>query len=88
MSVQLPEKRKSNTLQELKKAMKKIKFKKCTSVRVLAKLIEKLTATRTQFTQASLYLKQLSNCLNIRVNKEGWDIYVLWEHRMIREIKW
>jgi hypothetical protein len=48
----------------------------------------KLSATRTQFTQASLYLKQLSDCLNIRVNKEGWDTYVPWEYRMIGEIKW
>jgi hypothetical protein len=58
------------------------------TVRVLAKLIGKLSATRTQFTQALLYLKQLSDCLNIRVNKEGWDIYVPWEYRMIGEIKW
>jgi hypothetical protein len=88
MSVHLPEERKSNILQELKKLMKRIKFKKCTPVRVLAKLIGKLSATRTQFTQASLYLKQLSDCLNIRVNKEGWNTYVPWEYRMIGEIKW
>jgi hypothetical protein len=84
----LLEERKPNILQELKKSMKRIKFKKCTPVRVLAKLIGKLSATRTQFTQASLYLKQLSDCLNIRVNKEDWDTYVPWEYRMIGEIKW
>jgi hypothetical protein len=81
MSVHLPEERKSNILQELKKSMKKIKFKKCTPVRILAKLIGKLSATRNQFTQPSLNLKQLSDCLNIRVNKEGWD-------DTLGEIKW
>jgi hypothetical protein len=64
------------------------KIQKCTPVRVLAKLIGKLSTTRTQLTQASLYLKQLSDCLNIRINKEGWDTYIPWEYRMIGEIKW
>jgi hypothetical protein len=68
--------------------MKKIKYKKCISVRVLAKLIGKPSVTRIQFTQASLYFKQLLDCLNIRVNKEGWDTYIPWEYRMIGEIKW
>jgi hypothetical protein len=88
MSMHLPEERKSSILQELKKSMKRIKFKKYIPVRVLAKLIGKLSATQTQFTQASLYLKQLLDCLNIRINKEGCDTYIPWEHRMIGEIKW
>jgi hypothetical protein len=77
-----------NTLDMSVHLPEEIKYKKCTSVRILAKLIGKLSATRTQFIQASLYLKQLSDYLNIRVNKEGWDTYVLWEYRMISEIKW
>jgi organic radical activating enzyme len=65
----LLEERKSNILQELKKSMKKIKFKKYTPIKILAKLIEKLSTSQTKFTQASLYLKQLLDCLNIRINK-------------------
>jgi hypothetical protein len=38
---------------------KKIYCKKCTSVRELARIIGKLSATRIQLSQASLYLRQL-----------------------------
>jgi hypothetical protein len=50
--------------------------------------IGKLSATSIQFSQASLYLRQLSNSLSSTVNQWGWDRYYLWEYKIIGEIKW
>jgi hypothetical protein len=72
----------------LRKAKKKIYCKKCTSVRELARIIGKLSATRIQFSQASLYLRQLSNSMSSTVNQWGWDTYYLWEYKIIGETKW
>jgi hypothetical protein len=57
MRIQLPPDRGLRILKELRTAKKRIYKKKTTSVRILATLIEMLSATRIQFPKASLYLK-------------------------------
>jgi hypothetical protein len=59
--------------------MKKIKFKKCTPIKILTKLIKN---------SPKLYLKQLWDCLNIRISQEGRDTYYPCEYKIIGEIKW
>jgi hypothetical protein len=84
MSVQLPEERKSN----VEEIIEEDKIQKMhPSQNVIQADRETISYSNPSYTSLTLP-QQLSDCLNIRVNKEGWDTYVPWEYRMIGEIKW
>jgi hypothetical protein len=89
MTLQLPEERKLKALDLVQKLKKSVHVGARLPVRVLAKVIGTLSATRIQMAPASLYLTQLNKLKCQGVQREGWNGYIRLNYSVMGELrKW